>query len=200
MKERIRTLRIGIWKNKGQILKFDKMPQNQSRRYFVKFQDLTLEGFTLIELALVILLISITLLLFAPLLSSFVSSYRQDFALQRIEAFSSYHQGEIERSGKERIFCLDFENGEYWAELKGKENFIEITGVLGKRAFLPETLSFVDIVTSRGKFNEGIGSFSLSPSALEPVIIHLKDKKENYYSLYWKPLSGKMERGSNLEI
>ena len=166
VKERIGTLRAGLWRNKG---------------------------FTLIELALVVLLISITLLLFAPLLANFVSSSRRDFALQRIETFSNYHQGEVERSGKERIFCLDFENGEYWAELRGKENFVEITEVLGKRTALPKNLSFVDLVTSRGKFNEGIGSFSLSPSALEPAIIHLEDKKENYYSLYWKPLSGEIE-------
>lgn len=166
MKERIGTLRAGLWRNKG---------------------------FTLIELALVVLLISITLLLFAPLLANFVSSSRLDFALQRIETFSNYHQGEVERSGKKRIFCLDFENGEYWAELKGKENFVEIAEVLGKRSVLPKNLSFIDLVTSRGKFNEGIGSFSLSPSALEPAIIHLEDKKENYYSLYWKPLSGEIE-------
>ena len=166
MKERIGTLRAGLWRNKG---------------------------FTLIELALVVLLISITLLLFAPLLANFVSSSRRDFALQRIETFSNYHQGEVERSGKERIFCLDFEKGEYWAELRGKENFVEIAEVLGKRTALPKNLSFVDLVTSRGKFNEGIGSFSLSPYALESVIIHLEDKKENYYSLYWKPLSGEIE-------
>ena len=170
---------------------------------------MSIRGFTLIELALVVLLISISLLLFAPLLANFVSSSKLDFALQRIETFSNYHQGEVERSGKERILCLNFEKGEYWAEQKGKENFVEITEVLGKRITLPKNLSFVDVVTARGKFNEGIGSFSLSPSALEPAIIHLKDKKENFYSLYWKPLSGKMEiydgymeeeRGSNLDI
>ncbi len=166
VKERIRISRVGLWKNKG---------------------------FTLIELALVVLLISIPLLLIAPLLSHFISSYQRDFALQRIEAFLNYHQGEIERSGEERIFCLDFEQGEYWAELRGKENFVEIKEVLGKRATLPKTLSFVDLVTSKGKFNEGIGNFSLSPSTLEPVIIHLEDKKGKYYSLCWKPLSGKIE-------
>ena len=176
MKERIRILRIGLLKN------------NCGRHLLM-----SIRGFTLIELVLVILLISITLLLFAPLLANFISSSKLDFALQRIETFSNYHQGEVERSGKERILCLNFEKGEYWAEQKGKENFVEITEVLGKRITLPKNLSFVDVVTARGKFNEGIGSFSLSPSALEPAIIHLKDKKENYYSLYWKPLSGKIE-------
>jgi len=168
----------------------EKLKSNKKNALTLNFKLCTFNcssGFTLIELVLVILLISITLLLFAPLLANFVSSSRLDFALQRIETFSNYHQGEVERLGKERIFCLDFENGEY------KENFVEITEVLGKRASLPKNLSFVDLMTSRGKFNEGIGSFSLSPFALEPAIIHLKDEKENYYSLYWKPLSGKIE-------
>ncbi|MCK4244924.1 MAG: hypothetical protein KAX20_04800 [Candidatus Omnitrophica bacterium] len=151
------------------------------------------KGFTLIELALVALLISISLLIFAPAVSTLVSSYKQDSALLRIETFLNYHQGEVERSGKERRFCLDLEKGEYWAELKEDDDFFEVTEVLGKRTVLPRNLFFVDLLTLEGKFSEGIGDFSISLFSIEPAIIHLKDKEERQYSLYWKPLSGKIE-------
>ena len=88
---------------------------------------------------------------------------------------------------------MDLEKGEYWAETEEYGNFSEVTEVLGKRRALPKNLSFVDLMTSEGKFSEGKGGFSLSSFVIEPVIIHLKDKQEKQYSLYWKPLSGKME-------
>ena len=151
------------------------------------------QGFTLIELALVILLISISLLLIAPAVSTLVSSYKQDSALLRIETFLNYHQAEVERSGKKRKTVMDLEKGEYWAETEENSNFSEITEVLGKRTALPGSLSFVSLLTSEGEFSEGKGGFFLSSFVIEPVIIHLKDKEEKEYSLYWKPLSGKME-------
>jgi len=154
---------------------------------------MSIRGFTLIELALVALLISISLLLFGPAVSTLVSSYKQDSALLRIETFLNYHQGEVERSGKGRRAIIDLEKGEYWAELKENDNFIESTEVLGKRTALPRDLSFVSLLTSEGRFSEGLGGFSISLFSIEPAIIHLKNKEEKQYSLYWKPVSGKIE-------
>ncbi len=167
--------------------------EGKKQTKILKVGALENKGFTLIEISLVALLISISLLIFAPAVSSLISSYSRDSALVRIETFLNYHKGEVERSGKERRFCLSFAKGEYWAEIEENGNFTESAEVLGKRAALPRNLSFVDLISSEGEFSEGTGSFSISLFAIEPAIIHLKDKKENDYSLYWKPLSGKIE-------
>ena len=151
-------------------------------------------GYTLIELALVILLISISLSIFAPQIFGLVSSYRRDSAIQKIGTFLNYHQGEVEISGRARRFCLDLEKGEYWAEINERGNFSESTEILGKRVILPKNISFLDLVTAEGKFSEGLGTFPLSSFFINPVIIHFKEmNREQYYSLYWKPLSGKTE-------
>ena len=138
------------------------------------------KGFTLLEILLVILIISLTFTLIAPNLFSFFSSLKEEAALQKFaSSIRTIYSDSLLKKEEATFFC-DIENGKYG---KGKEEHS-----------LPSSLSLVDILTPSFSFHNGTVLIKIGPNLMQEIIFHFKKKdKKEYLTLFWKPIFGETE-------
>jgi len=151
-------------------------------------------GFTLIELAIVVVLLALVAGLTLPLLSN----WGQDDLLGSARRLAGtvkylYNEAALTRNEHQLVFNLD--DGSYQAKVLDKAgNLKPVEGSAGGRK-LQGDAQFEDIiVTSRGSFTSGEVTTLFHPSGwLDETIIHLKDDENHKLSLRFNPLTGAMD-------
>ncbi len=151
-------------------------------------------GFTLIELAIVVLLISLFTVISVPLFSQIGKGDLRGSA-RRLAGAMKYLYNEAALSGQEHRLVFNFAEHSYRAEI------LETDGSLGElddstaRATLKDGVSFSDIsLPGRGTFTSGEVTVRIHPTGwLEETIIHLQDSNKNALTLRVNPLTGSSE-------
>jgi len=152
------------------------------------------DGFTLIELAIVVLLISLFTMITVPLLTS---GHKGDLkaSTRRLAGTMKYLFNEAALSGLEHRLVVNLDENSYRGEVIEDDGSVgELEGTTA-RASLKSGISFTDInLAGRGSFSQGEVTIRIHPSGwLEETVIHLSDEKSNRMTLRVNPLTGSSE-------
>ena len=151
-------------------------------------------GFSLIELLVVIMLISAFVFIALPKIKS-GTEINIKSASRNLSGTIRYLYNEA--AFKKNIYRLvfDIDRGEYWVEVLNDNEYVVSTDYLHKKRTLPGGVHFKDVITERS-----IGRSSLDDSGefilflptgfVEPAVIHLVTDNEDYYTLETKPYTG----------
>ncbi len=142
------------------------------------------EGFTLIELIVVIFILGLTLALTFP---NFQALFRGDIKRASLRLAATIQYLHEEAISKNRFYRLDFEpdRGEYWASVIDGE----VKSVIIKRDYLPEGVHFLDISTPAGQ-----PSILFSPQGwMGQVTIILEDDEGRRFILEASPLTSRVK-------
>ena len=180
-------------------------------------------GFTLIEIMLVLMIISLIVAMAAPSIGSYfqvsISSAGRELASVIKETYNTTMV-----TGRVHRVAYDFKDGTYWAEsgpadalLETKESkekearkkrflkegeaksspgFSMEKGITRKKISLPVGVKFEDLITqlSNEPITEGIAYTHFFPHGMvEQTLIHLKDSSKHQFSLVILPVSGKTD-------
>jgi general secretion pathway protein H len=151
-------------------------------------------GFTLIEIVVVMVLISLFMVLSIPLFSN-IGTSSLDTSARRLSGTIKYLFNEAALSGHEYRLIYDLDEGSYRAqELEASGELVEAEDQ-GRQAALKGAVRFKDLeVPGRGKFTAGQVTTRFDPSGwVEETIIHLDDGKGQMLTLRVMPLTGSAE-------
>ena len=151
-------------------------------------------GFTLLELLVVVLLISAFVFIAVPKIKSSTDI--------NIKSASSNLTGTIkylynEAAFKKNIYRLvfDIDRGEYWVEVLNNNEYVVSNEYLLQKRTLPTGVHFKDVVTERTLSRNNLDDqkvyiLFLPTGFVEPAAIHLVTDNEDYYTLETKPYTG----------
>jgi len=150
--------------------------------------DLSLTGFTFLEISLVILVIGIVLSLVLPNIGIHKSKLDKERGMQRISQTikSVYDLSQVQN--KEIILLFDLDENKFQAvSLIGAEE----ESVLPEKR-LTSALQIKDVINPEGdKITKGTVSLTFNPAGfVEPATIHFIDKDAKFYTLFINPLTG----------
>lgn len=154
-------------------------------------------GFTLIELGLVLLIISVTLVLVVP---RFRDRSHAELISQtrKLAATFRYLQQEAILNGRVYRLSFDLDQQRYFvtaAEADDPEAvFTEESGGLAQDVALPSTVQISDVhlPLTGGKIYEGIGWVQFYPDGyVDPSVVHLDNGQEAYTLYVDQPLTGR---------
>jgi general secretion pathway protein H len=157
-------------------------------------------GFTLIELTMVILIISIATAVVVPQLMD-IGETRARGAMRKFQGTVKYLFNET--IFRKRSFQLKFDlsKGEYWVEVPKVENAIagqQVESIelkdsfIGKRGEFPKGMKILDVQSPRlGKKSDGEVTIHFFPNgSVEPATIHFEDQNKKQFTLFIQPLTG----------
>lgn len=139
------------------------------------------EGFTLIEVAIVVVIMGIFFSLSLPRLMGVLEEEELKGAARSLGAYIQYIYDQSVLQKEEIFLHISLDKDEYWAEVvKGGES-----SSLGEKKRLPQGITFEDVISPlRGKIREGEISFLFSPLGMsERGIVHLEDERGKVFSL-----------------
>ena len=151
-------------------------------------------GFTLIELALVVLLLGLMASLSLPLISGFEPN-RLDSSARRLAGTVKYLYNEAAMTGMEHRLTFELDDNSYRAEQVNLTGELQPLLGVGAKNRLSDGVQFASIYQpQRGEQNEGEIVTALLPGGwMEETIIHLQDDKEHKLTLRLVPLTGLTE-------
>ena len=150
-------------------------------------------GFTLIEVAVVVLLIALFAGLTVPMLTG-VGQDGMDASARRIAGTVRYLYNEAALTGLQYRLTFDLDDGTFGAKVLGKDGQLrEITGTGAERPLKGET-RFAEVWTAgRGSFTRGEVTITIYPAGwLEETVLHLKEEERNL-TLRLMPFTGATE-------
>ncbi len=151
-------------------------------------------GFTLIELALVLLLISLFALLTLPVFSG-TSRHNVQRSARKVSGTIKYLFNEAVLTGREHQVLYDLDHSFFLAHrLDGDGNLLEM-GRWSTETYLADQVRFSALqLPGRGRFTAGQVTVRIHPSGwMEETIIELSDAKEYTLTLHVNPLTGSTE-------
>jgi prepilin-type N-terminal cleavage/methylation domain-containing protein len=146
-------------------------------------------GFTLIEIGLVLLIISVIVALVVP---RFRDQSQAELVAQTRKLATTFRFLQHEAILNGRVYRLNFDldqqryfvsSAEEGAELEG---FQQETGILGRNVALPAStqIADVDVPMITGKLYEGVAVTHFYPDGyVDPTVVHL-DNGQQVYTLY----------------
>jgi type II secretory pathway pseudopilin PulG len=146
-------------------------------------------GFTLIELGLVLLIISVIVALVVP---RFRDQSHAELIAQTRKLATTFRflQQEAILNGRVYRLNIDLDQQRYFVSTaeEGDElgNFAQATGILGRDVVLPASLQIadVDVPMVMGKLYEGVAFTHFYPDGyVDPTVVHL-DNGQQVYTLY----------------
>ncbi|MFQ5949334.1 MAG: Tfp pilus assembly protein FimT/FimU [Nitrospiria bacterium] len=151
------------------------------------------DGFTLLELVLVVTILGIVALLIFPRVSSFGAGRMKWTARHLAGLIQHLAQESVSTKRTHRLY-YNLENGAYWAAFLEENNeFVTVGDPLAVRRVLPRGITFEDVITSQqGKVNEGEAFTQFYPVGVEKTWIHLKEE-ERIWTLVVNPLTGRVK-------
>jgi general secretion pathway protein H len=151
-------------------------------------------GFTLIEVSVVMLLISIFAFLAIPRLN-FSGSDRLSATAKRLSNTSRYLINEAALTGREHRLVYDLEHGSYRAMILEADGELTTVGGPGKLARLHEDVRFRDLtLPGRGTFSTGEVVTRIYPAGWqEETIVHLVNRQGEQLTVRLSPLTGLAE-------
>lgn len=174
-------------------------------------------GFTLIELAVIIIILSVASVVVIPKLKGLIGGGNLKSSARRLVGTITYVHDQAATTGRKYRLCYDLDTNEYWvARLERREapaargeprlrrgaasqtetsDFTELKTALGKRKKLLEGIFFLDVITyPEGKVNQGYTYTEFSPKGFnEKCTIHLQNEAEETCTLLIKNLTGRVK-------
>ena len=168
------------------------MSCEQQKQY--AFRGRGLAGFTLVELVVVMVLISLFMLFSIPLFSNIGTSSLGTSA-RRLSGTIKYLFNESAMSGLEYRLVYDLDQGLYRAQILEANGEQVDAPDQGREASLKGDVRFMDLqLPGRGKFTMGQITTRIHPSGwVEETIIHLDDGAGEMLTLRVSPLTGTTE-------
>ena len=149
-------------------------------------------GFTLIEVAMVLLIFSILMIAAAPRLVAFLSSSKLETTVSRLAIYMEHIRDEAIYKRKVLVLRCRIEEGVFsvyypWGE--------EEKGVLMKPLDIPEEVKVVDIhIPGKEKKSMGEAVITFFPGGMaDSALIHFKDNEDREITVELSPLSRKVE-------
>jgi len=151
-------------------------------------------GFTLVEIVVVMVLISLFMVLSIPLFSNIGTSSLGTSA-RRLSGTIKYLYNESVISGREYRLVYDLDRGTYRAQILETSGELVDAPDQGRQAALKGTVRFRDLqLPGRGKFSMGEVTTRIHPSGwVEETIIHLGDGDSEVLTLRVMSLTGTTE-------
>lgn len=151
-------------------------------------------GFTLIELAVVVALIATFTVLAVPLFSRFGTS-DLGYSARHLNGTIKYFYNESALSGLEYRLVFDLDHNQYRAVRVEADGEIVAAPGLNNDAELAGDATFRDLyIPGRGTFTTGQVSLAISPSGwMEEALIHLQGGANEQLTLKVLPLTGVTE-------
>jgi len=164
----------------------------QQKQYACRGRGLA--GFTLVELVVVMVLISLFMLFSIPLFSNIGTSSLGTSA-RRLSGTIKYLFNESAMSGLEYRLVYDLDQGLYRAQILEANGEQVDAPDQGREASLKGDVRFMDLqLPGRGKFTMGQITTRIHPSGwVEETIIHLDDGDGEMLTLRVSPLTGTTE-------
>jgi len=168
------------------------MSCKQQKQY--AFRGRGLAGFTLVELVVVLVLISLFMVFSIPLFSNIGTSSLGTSA-RRLSGTIKYLFNESAMSGLEYRLVYDLDQGLYRAQILEANGEQVDAPDQGREAALKGDVRFMDLhLPGRGKFTMGQITTRIHPSGwVEETIIHLDDGAGEMLTLRVSPLTGTTE-------
>lgn len=153
------------------------------------------DGFTLIELMVVVLLIGAFVLVVVPRIKM-GTDINIKSASRNLTATIKYLYNEA--AFKKNIYKLAFniEESEYWIETLNENEYVQSSDPYHRTRKLPNGVYFRDVITERSLGRSSLDDAQefilfLPTGYVEPAVIHLKtDDGDNNYTLETKPYTG----------
>jgi len=151
-------------------------------------------GFTLIEMVVVMVLISLFMVLSIPLLGN-IGTGSLDTSARRLSGTIKYLFNEAALTGLEYRLIYDLDQKSYHAQVLEADGELVEASDQGREAKLKGAVRFKDLqVPGRGKFTAGQVTIRIDPSGwIEETVIHLDDGKDKMLTLRVMPLTGATE-------
>ncbi|MGW8313925.1 MAG: prepilin-type N-terminal cleavage/methylation domain-containing protein [Desulfuromonadales bacterium] len=152
------------------------------------------DGFTLIEIVVVVVLVSLFMAFSVPLFSNIGTSSLGTSA-RRLSGTIKYLFNESAMTGLEYRLIYDLDRGTYRAQILEEDGTLVDAPDQGREASLKGSVRFKDLqLPGRGKFSMGQITTRLHPSGwVEETIIHLDDGDGKMLTLRVMPLTGTTE-------
>jgi general secretion pathway protein H len=152
-------------------------------------------GFTLLEIALVLLIIGIVLALAIPRLRSISGAELRGQARRLTNTFR-YLRSEAILTGRIYQLRYDLTRERYWVTIATDagdlSQAVADTGLLGRAVSLPSPVGISDIVVGgTQKIQQGLAMTNFYPDGyIDPTVIHIDDGREAF-TLYVNALTGR---------
>ena len=154
----------------------------------------TPDGFTLVELSIVILLLSLVLLVSIPRFSAVLVGQRLNSSGHLITGMVRYVYDQA--TAKKRLYRLnyDLKEGDLWVTFLNDEGeYVDDQSILARKRKLAPGIQFEDIASPAEKVKEGRTYTQFFPSGLvDRAIIHLRTDGGTQLSVLIHPLSGRV--------
>ena len=151
------------------------------------------KGYTIVELVVVIFILGSIVAIAVPNIIE-----RTDIKLKSASRNLSgtirylYNEAILRKEIYKLVF--DIEEGEYWSEVLEGNEFVKKEDFIFKKKSLPSGVDFENIETERTKGEVGSGEepflLFLPSGYMDAAIIHLKTRKDNYFTLSTNPYTG----------
>jgi prepilin-type N-terminal cleavage/methylation domain-containing protein len=151
-------------------------------------------GFTLVEIVVVMLLISMFMVFSIPVFSN-IGTGSLDTSARRLSGTIKYLYNEAALSGLEYRLIYNLDEGTYRAQILEADGQLVDAADQGRQAALKGGVRFEDVqLPSRGKFSMGQVTARIDPSGwIDETIIHLDDGSGDKLTLRVMPLTGTTE-------
>lgn len=151
-------------------------------------------GFTLVEVLLVCVLISLFMVISVPLFSTLGSNSLNKSVL-RINGTIKYLFNEAVITGQEHLLVFDISQGTYSAKVKDPNGELEDLPNYKSIFFLETPTRFLDIdIPGRGKFSMGQVTIMFHSSGwVEEAFIYIEDDKNEVMTIHIIPVTGTTE-------
>jgi prepilin-type N-terminal cleavage/methylation domain-containing protein len=151
-------------------------------------------GFTLVEIVVVMVLISLFMVFSVPLFSN-IGTSSLDTSARRLSGTIKYLFNEAALTGYEYRLIYDLDRGTYQAQiLESSGELVDATDQ-GRQSVLKGAVRFKDLqLPGRGRFSLGQVTTRIDPSGwIDETVIHLVDNSDQQLTLRVNPLTGTTE-------
>jgi len=154
------------------------------------------EGFSLVELMFVLLLLGLILSLTFPNFRQFVGVRGTKGAVMGLIGSLRYAQSQAATTKRRHQLNVDIKENAFWITLEGPPGeFFRDPTSHGQPAFLPKGLIFLDVQhPEKGKIREGTVTVDFFPTGwVDGFTFHLQKNGEEAFTVFLQPLGGKVE-------
>ena len=152
------------------------------------------QGFTFIELAVVLLILGVVATLAFPALHNLVSRDLKTSARHLIRTVYFLYDRAAATKLDYRLY-YNLERQEYWAVVRSGDEFVPVAATFLGRTTLPETVRFKDVSTlHQGKVTEGEAYTGFDPvGRVDKTIFHLAQGDQHELTLVVNPITGRVK-------